>query len=244
MSPDIPPAPPEAEVIRLARKAADMTAQSAAEATRANDGKGISASYWLDVERGRGGRRGQQVPVRASDRALAAMARVVGVLPAQLTAAGREDAARVLEEILRRDIRPAPPPPPERPPVRAFATDDDEPGLEPFIQDVLRELYSAVGLKFGPGQRVPDLHELPELETRLAAMPGAKIFPEEPWFAELWDGREMTSEELYRTVARIRKMAAGRESPKVRRIGLRRTPARASRNGLISIGAANRISCW
>ncbi len=100
MSPDIPP---EAEVIRLAREAMDMTAQSAAEASRAHDGKGVSAAYWRDVERGYGGRRGQRVPTRASARALAAMARVVGIEPALLARAGREDAARVLEEVLRRE---------------------------------------------------------------------------------------------------------------------------------------------
>src|SRR5580700_6542965 len=99
MSPDTPP---EAEVIRLAREAMDMTAQDAAEASRARDGKGVSAAYWRDVERGYGGRRGQRVPTRASARALAAMARVVGVTPPELAAAGREDAARVLAEILRR----------------------------------------------------------------------------------------------------------------------------------------------
>lgn len=112
MSSDIQPAPPEADVIRLARLAADMTAESAAEASRAHDSKGVSASYWRDVERGRGGRRGKSVPVKASERALAVMARVVGVTPAQLTAAGREDGARVLEEIQRREnsrtpVRPA-----------------------------------------------------------------------------------------------------------------------------------------
>ena len=80
-----------------------MTAQRAAEASRAHDGKGVSAAYWRDVERGYGGRRGQRVPTRASARALAAMARVVGVVPPQLAAAGREDAARVLEEIQRRE---------------------------------------------------------------------------------------------------------------------------------------------
>ena len=137
MSPDIPPAPPEAEVIRLARLAADMTAESAAEATRAHDGKGVSASYWRDVERGRGYRRGQAVPVRASERALAVMARVVDVTPAQLTAAGREDAARVLTEIQRRDN----PPVPERP-VRvrvnkSMARTED---LVPIIRDIAQEL--------------------------------------------------------------------------------------------------------
>ncbi len=100
MSPDIPPAPPEAEVIKLARKATGMTALTAA--TEA----GISPTYWRDVERGHGGRRGRQVAVRASDRMLAAMARVTGVSPDQLAEAGREDAALVLEEIQRRDLPP------------------------------------------------------------------------------------------------------------------------------------------
>ena len=88
-----------------------MTAEDAAAASKAHDpgGKGVSATYWRDIERGRGGRRGQQVSTRASDRILAAMARVVGVMPPQLTAAGREDGARVLEEILRRE-EPAPVP--------------------------------------------------------------------------------------------------------------------------------------
>jgi hypothetical protein len=106
---DMPPAPPEAEVIRLARNATGMSAQSAAEATKAHGARGVSATYWRDVERGHGGRRGQQVAVKASDRALAAMARVVGVTPDQLTGSGREGAARVLEEILRREDSATPP---------------------------------------------------------------------------------------------------------------------------------------
>src|ERR1700749_366507 len=99
MGQDIPAAPPEAEVIRLARKASGMTAEDAAAASKTHDplGKGVSATYWRDVERGYGGRRGRRVPARASDRTLAAMARVIGIRPAQLTEAGREDAARVLE---------------------------------------------------------------------------------------------------------------------------------------------------
>jgi len=99
----MPTAPPEAEVIRLARNATGISAQSAAEATKAHSRKGVSATYWRDVERGYGGRRGERVPVRASDQALAAMARVVGVAPSQLTEAGREGAATVLREIQRRE---------------------------------------------------------------------------------------------------------------------------------------------
>ena len=45
------------------------------------------------------------MPTRASARALASMARVVGVRPAQLARAGRQDAARVLDEALRREER-------------------------------------------------------------------------------------------------------------------------------------------
>lgn len=108
MEPETPAAPPESDVIKLARKAADLTALAAAEASRAHDQRGISVTYWRDVERGYGGRRGKRVTVRASDRALAVMARVVGVTPAQLTAAGRGDAALVLEKMLRPTPDPVP----------------------------------------------------------------------------------------------------------------------------------------
>src|SRR5712691_12311204 len=106
MSPDIPQAPPEAEAIRLARKAAGMTAESASKATKDRGGKTVGATYWRDVERGHGGRRGQRVQVRASDEALAVMALVVGATAPQLTEAGREGAAQVLEEIQRRQSTP------------------------------------------------------------------------------------------------------------------------------------------
>lgn len=104
MDPEIPAAPPaEARLIRTAREAVGMTAAQAAQATEG----AVSATYWRDVERGHGGRRGKQVPARASARLLAAMARVTGATPDQLAKAKREDAARVLEEILRREADPA-----------------------------------------------------------------------------------------------------------------------------------------
>jgi len=99
MEPDTPAPPPEARLIRTAREAAGMTAAQAAQAT---DGA-VSAGYWRDVERGYGGRRGQRAAARASDKTLAAMARVTGVTPGQLNEVQREDAARVLAEILRRE---------------------------------------------------------------------------------------------------------------------------------------------
>jgi hypothetical protein len=163
-------------VIRLAREAMDMTAQDAAEASRARDGKGVSAAYWRDVERGHGGRRGQRVPTRASARALAAMARVVGVRPAQLAGAGREDAARVLEEILRREGPPralaaVPSPPASLEPGPGDIFPDVEPEMRPMIDaklPALRHLYRLAAIKS------PD-------------MSGTAIFTDSPHEAERWD---------------------------------------------------------
>jgi hypothetical protein len=171
MSPDIPAAPPEADVIRLARDAAGMTAQSAAEATRTHDAKGVSAAYWRDVERGSGGRRGQRVATRASARALAAMARVVGVMPAQLAAANREDAARVLEEILRREqpIATAPPATPE-PPLELVPDSGD---------DVTGAVVAAL---FGPKERKIWAH----IRRCLEAAPGGTALFADPAQAAVW----------------------------------------------------------
>jgi hypothetical protein len=157
-------------VIRLARGASGMTAQSAAEASRAHDGKGVSAAYWRDVERGYGGRRGQRVPTRASAMALAAMARVVGVRPPELAEAGREDAARVLEEILRREQVPATPEP-----ARDPAEPDD-------ADDVTRNIMVAAGR---PEERRiwaairRRLETIPEGARLLASAPQAALWPPE-----------------------------------------------------------------
>lgn len=111
MEPDTPAPPPEARRIRTAREAAGMTA---AQAAHASEGA-VSATYWRDVERGYGGRRGQQAPARASARLLAVMARVTGVAPDELAADQREDAARVLTEIQRRDRSESESPPTPQP---------------------------------------------------------------------------------------------------------------------------------
>ncbi|HMG62049.1 MAG TPA: hypothetical protein VK599_03800 [Streptosporangiaceae bacterium] len=117
-------APPEARLVRTARLAAGMTAAQAAVATNG----AVSATYWRDVERGRGGRRGQQVPVRASARLLAVMARLTGVTPEQLDGAQREDAARVLREIQRREDGGGPEGPPvPRNPFASVAGEFSEP---------------------------------------------------------------------------------------------------------------------
>lgn len=146
-----PAAPPEARLIRLAREASGMTAQDAAEATKAHDGKGVSAAYWRDVERGSGGRRGQRVPTRASARALAAMASVVGIQPPQLSEAGREDAARVLGEIQRREpvLRLAPERLDDR---RPAVTEAMAAAMEPYHRVIQR--YIARARAKHPGQRL------------------------------------------------------------------------------------------
>lgn len=108
------PAPPEAELIKLARMAARLGVDDAVAKVRAAGGQ-ISPTYWRDIERGHGGRRGRRVPSRASGGLLAQMAHAVGVTPSQLAGAGRRDAAQVLEEILRRDSGPESPAQPERP---------------------------------------------------------------------------------------------------------------------------------
>jgi hypothetical protein len=129
MEPETPAAPAEARLIRTARLAVGMTAAQAARATAG----AVSATYWRDVERGYGGRRGQRAAARASDRLLAAMARVTGVTPEQLADAKREDAARVLTEILRREDGPrlAEASPVPRNPFAAFTDQFSEPEDDP-----------------------------------------------------------------------------------------------------------------
>lgn len=104
MAQDIP-APPEADVIKLARLGARLSIDDVVAKVRAAGGK-LSATYLRDIERGHGGRRGQRVPARASEGLLAQIAHEVGVTPGRLASAGREDAARVLEEIRRRENLP------------------------------------------------------------------------------------------------------------------------------------------
>jgi len=200
MSLDIPPAPPEAEVIRLARLAADMSAQDAAEASRAHDGRGVSAAYWRDVERGYGGRRGQRVPTRASARALAAMARVVGVEPPQLAVVGREDAARVLEEILRREqAATSPEPEPEIPATADGAVAVASAGIIALLPPLERRVWEEI-------QRHPE------------GTPAEVIFTD-PLERALW-GRVLTPErQRIREIAAWRSVQSRPTRPAARRAG-------------------------
>jgi len=108
MTQEISPVPPEADLIRIARQASGLTMAAAAKAAKAIDpaGEGISAPYWRSIEANKGGRRSKAIIPHVSDEKLALMARVVGVTPRQLADVGRDDAARVLAEMLRRE-RPA-----------------------------------------------------------------------------------------------------------------------------------------
>jgi hypothetical protein len=140
----MPPAPPEAEVIKLARTAARLSPDEAAAKVREAGGR-ISASYWRDVERGHGGRRGLRVTTRASEGLLAQMAQAVGVDAEQLAAAGRADAATVLAEMSRRG--PAVPADADLPPVLRGL---DPREVEPFLQGVDADLAAAL-----TGERQP-----------------------------------------------------------------------------------------
>ena len=166
-----------------------MTAQDAAEASRAHDGRGVSAAYWRDIERGYGGRRGKRVPTRASDRALAAMARVVGVTPAQLADAGRGDAARVLQESLRRDAHTAEP---------------DDLGLLPTTEAMERAIRVHM-------QEVNDRLEFVRRRFPGQRLTGAMMFPTAPRDQQIWDGLVADGESEEATAQGIAAIRAWRQ---------------------------------
>jgi hypothetical protein len=91
----------EAEVIRRRREAVIPPMSRRQAATKA----GVSPSQWSDVERGhkRAG-PGIIIPVHASAWTLARMAEAVDATANELTAAGRDDAARLLQTEARRRL--------------------------------------------------------------------------------------------------------------------------------------------
>lgn len=238
MSPDVPSVPPEAEVIRLARMTARLTPAEAAAKVRAAGGK-ISDAYWRDTERGRGGRRGQPVPSRASDEKLAQMAHAVGVTPERLRAAARshpegeararvvESAARVLGEMQRRDAAaaadtievarredfPPPPPRPERPlrPDFSFGHPEDV----PYVQAILRRAYDEMGfLAHLPPGPLPYPDELPEslaADARMSAIPGRVLFPGDTHDAGTWDNPDFTARQRLDLVAYGHRLLANKD---------------------------------
>lgn len=96
--PDEPPAaPPEAHLIRVARRA---RGNKSPETLTAPADVPIKAARWRHIEQGYSSRN---KPVRAPAGTLAHMAHIVGVTPEQLVDANRADAAEVLREILRQE---------------------------------------------------------------------------------------------------------------------------------------------
>jgi hypothetical protein len=193
------PVPPEADVIRLARLAARMSVDEAVARVREAGGR-IGPTYWRDIERGHGGRRGQRVPARASDGLLAQMADAVGVTPSQLAGAGRADAARVLEA-----MRAGPPPPRPMPAaIRGTASGEE---MAPYLEEVRRDLGDAVA-RHGPSV-LDRSHPRGRDIFRLAHEIGA------------WNDPDMPDEWAVWTIANTRRLTALALGTRERRTGLR-----------------------
>ena len=103
-----PPAPPpEARLLKLARLRRHSTS-----ITQAAELAGVSVSLWRQVEAGYSTpAAGVHVPKVAPADTLAVMSRPLGITPAELAKAGREDAAAILAELLRPESAPAAPEP-------------------------------------------------------------------------------------------------------------------------------------
>jgi transcriptional regulator with XRE-family HTH domain len=103
-----PAPPPEAVIIRLARKAAGLSVASAAAKLKAQ-GIRISIARWSQIENGYETRPWGVRAVRGRDDTIAHMADSVGVTADRLVEAGRPDAASVLREIMFQREGKAPP---------------------------------------------------------------------------------------------------------------------------------------
>lgn len=97
---------PEGELIQSALARAGMSARAAAKSA------GISEGRWRQIVNGyQVVTKGTYVPVTDAPAAtVAAMAKAVGLTPAQLADVGRDDAAQHLEELGVSDAQPAPEP--------------------------------------------------------------------------------------------------------------------------------------
>jgi transcriptional regulator with XRE-family HTH domain len=95
----------EGTLIRRARESFRPRLSAAAAAKKA----GISAEMWGHIERGHrsAGKGSGRVRVTPSAGTLAHMADVVGLAPSDLEEVGREDAAKILEQIQERELEVA-----------------------------------------------------------------------------------------------------------------------------------------
>src|SRR6185503_6062583 len=81
---------PEGKLIETAMTAKRLSARRAAREAAMSEG------WWRQIVNGYVSVSGQAAPIRGADNTLARMARVAGVTPEQLRAAGRPEAADVL----------------------------------------------------------------------------------------------------------------------------------------------------
>jgi len=129
-----PAPPPEAVLLRLARKAAGVTVQEAAGAA------GISKAWLSSIENGFDTRGSGIRPVRAKDSVIARLAAFLRISPQRMETEGeRPDAAAVLREMLRGSEVTAPPRDAEGPRFSDPALQHvwETPGLSPEIRRAL-----------------------------------------------------------------------------------------------------------
>ncbi len=215
-----PEQPPEGRLIHDAADRLDLSIREAAKRA------GISYGRWRQITTGyQNVSPGSYAAVHAPAKTLAKMARVVGVTPAQLTEAGRDDAAAVLAELLRAEpAAPAPEPP-------------AEPGADAEVnaqvlsllfrrkrRDHEAEVRAEIRAAKAAYRRVP-LEQVPEAGTEadvITDLPGAAIPGFDAMERIIWDlGAAFTEDERAGRIAQGR-AAAEADRPRARRAGLKR----------------------
>ena len=216
------PSTPEGDLIRRAREVAIPKLSIRAAAKRI----GMSPDHWGYVERGyRYTTQGEAPrPFSAPAATVAKMAHAVGITSDELAEDGqRLDAADILIGIEHQEVFGAhrearlvapvavPAPMPGRPDRPEIPFDDGDPvGLHPWRQQVLREVYAAVGIasRLGPGE-LPDPSELPGAEATLAMLPPSRRpFRSVQVEADTWDDTELLLNERVSLIAMMRRLGA------------------------------------
>lgn len=160
-TPRTPEPPAEGELIRVARLAKGLSAEDAAALAQVK----LGAARWRQIERGY---KTRDEPVQAPPRTLAHMAYVVGVTPEQLDSVGRQKAAEILREILRRSDSNAP---------------RSTPTLSPD-EEVFRRMVTAVAKELGLKPEVSDeimrrvRQDLERAQPSQAPAKGLDVIPE------------------------------------------------------------------
>ena len=164
--PDLP-ATLEGDLIRRARDRAVPKLSIRRAAARI----GISPEHWGNIERGHKSAGATETPRPLSPSAsmLAKMAGVVGVTPGELAEAGRQDAARELEEMQRRRPLAVVPPPPRETVEPLDALPADEAAAAGPLAKAIEELAGKTR-KMNPGRKVTgaDIFDTPgDIRARL-----------------------------------------------------------------------------